>query len=142
MMIRSMAPQVVAVDEIGTSEDIAALSYALTSGCSLLATIHGETLSQVRQKKKSFRLYLKTRCLSDIYFWTICFIRANVWLFMIRRERRYGNKIFRNDFCPVGKFWNRYFLSDSIWQTAYIICRTVKEHFLFYREKWNTGTRR
>ena len=26
--------------------------------------------------------------------------------------------------------------------TAYIICRTVKEHFLFYREKWNTGTRR
>ena len=52
MMIRSMAPQVVAVDEIGTSEDIAALSYALTSGCSLLATIHGETLSQVRQKKE------------------------------------------------------------------------------------------
>ena len=44
--------QVVAVDEIGTSEDIAALSYALTSGCSLLATIHGETLSQVRQKKE------------------------------------------------------------------------------------------
>ena len=52
MMIRSMAPKVVAVDEIGTSEDIAALSYALTSGCSLLATIHGETLSQVRQKKE------------------------------------------------------------------------------------------
>ena len=52
MMIRSMAPQVVAVDEIGTSEDIAALSFALTSGCSLLATIHGETLSQVRQKKE------------------------------------------------------------------------------------------
>lgn len=52
MAVRSMAPQVIAVDEIGTSGDVDALQYALTSGCSLLATIHGESLEKVKQKKE------------------------------------------------------------------------------------------
>jgi len=62
MMIRSMAPQVVAVDEIGTSEDIAALSYALTSGCSLFSNHSWRNAFRRSGRKKSFRLYLKTGC--------------------------------------------------------------------------------
>lgn len=50
MVIRSMAPEVVAVDEVGTAEDLEAMKYALTSGCALLATIHGESQKQMKQK--------------------------------------------------------------------------------------------
>jgi stage III sporulation protein AA len=50
MVIRSMAPEVVAVDEVGGSEDCEAMRYALTSGCSLLATAHGESLEHMREK--------------------------------------------------------------------------------------------
>lgn len=50
MVIRSMAPEVVAVDEVGTGEDLEAMKYALTSGCALLATIHGDSLDQMKQK--------------------------------------------------------------------------------------------
>ena len=50
MMIRSMAPQIIAVDEIGTVEDIHAVEYAMRCGCKILATIHAETLEELRRK--------------------------------------------------------------------------------------------
>ena len=40
MLIRSMAPRVIAVDEIGTSEDIHAIEYAMQCGCRLIASVH------------------------------------------------------------------------------------------------------
>lgn len=48
MVLRSMAPQVIAVDELGGSEDYEAIRQAFYLGCKLLATVHGteyETLS-------------------------------------------------------------------------------------------------
>jgi len=50
MAIRSMAPQVMAVDELGTAEDIKALFAVIRSGCSILATIHGESAKDVAGK--------------------------------------------------------------------------------------------
>lgn len=50
MVLRSMGPEVIAVDEIGTKEDYHAMKQALVSGCALLATMHGEDLSTVREK--------------------------------------------------------------------------------------------
>ena len=41
MLIRSMGPQVVAVDEIGTAADAAALETALQSGIHIITTAHG-----------------------------------------------------------------------------------------------------
>jgi stage III sporulation protein AA len=41
LMIRSMAPQVLAVDEIGHSQDLEALHHALACGIVVFATIHG-----------------------------------------------------------------------------------------------------
>ena len=50
MAIRSMAPQVVAVDELGTTEDIKSLFAVIRSGCSVLATIHGEDIRSLNEK--------------------------------------------------------------------------------------------
>lgn len=50
MLIRSMAPDVVAVDEIGLREDITALQYAMGCGCSMIGTIHGTDLEELKGK--------------------------------------------------------------------------------------------
>ena len=50
MLIRSMSPEVVAVDEIGTAEDLHALEAVLNCGCRVLATVHGNSMEDVRQK--------------------------------------------------------------------------------------------
>ena len=50
MLIRSMSPQVVAVDEIGTAADIRALESVLNCGCKVLATVHGNNIDDVRKK--------------------------------------------------------------------------------------------
>ena len=47
MMIRSMGPQAVAADEIGSEADIAALEEALQSGVAILTTAHGNGLQDV-----------------------------------------------------------------------------------------------
>lgn len=50
MLIRSMSPTVIAVDEIGTAEDIHAVEYAMRCGCKILATVHAADLEEVRKK--------------------------------------------------------------------------------------------
>lgn len=50
MLIRSMAPQVVAVDEIGSIQDLEAIRYGKNCGCQLLATVHGHSLEDIRKK--------------------------------------------------------------------------------------------
>lgn len=47
MMIRSMSPEVVAVDEIGSPDDAAALTEALHAGVRVLATAHASGLEDV-----------------------------------------------------------------------------------------------
>lgn len=66
MLIRSMAPDVIAVDEIGSKEDVEALFFCAYRGCSILATAHGknkESLSKnpyMREiiNKKMFQRYV------------------------------------------------------------------------------------
>lgn len=50
MMIRSMAPAVVAVDEIGAKEDLEALREVMKCGCKILATVHGASVEDIRSK--------------------------------------------------------------------------------------------
>ncbi|MCM1536471.1 MAG: stage III sporulation protein AA [Clostridium sp.] len=44
MLLRSMAPQVIAVDELGGEEDMRALHVAASCGSKMLATVHGENM--------------------------------------------------------------------------------------------------
>ncbi len=50
MLIRSMTPQILAVDEIGSREDIQALHYAVGCGCRLLATVHAASYEELETK--------------------------------------------------------------------------------------------
>ncbi len=50
MMIRTMSPQVIAVDEIGGRDDLEALQYVMNCGCKVVATVHGQSLEDIRRK--------------------------------------------------------------------------------------------
>ncbi len=50
MLIRSMGPEVIAVDEIGTAEDVHAVDYAMHCGCKMIATVHAKTLDELKNK--------------------------------------------------------------------------------------------
>ena len=50
LLIRSMAPGVVAVDELGSPEDARAVEKVLRCGCKILATIHAENMEELKQK--------------------------------------------------------------------------------------------
>ena len=50
MLLRAMAPEVIAVDEIGNERDRDALEAAFHCGCKLLATAHGRSLSDIKHR--------------------------------------------------------------------------------------------
>lgn len=50
MLIRSMSPEVIAVDEIGQREDLDAIEYVLNCGCRLVATVHGSCIDDIKLK--------------------------------------------------------------------------------------------
>lgn len=60
MLIRSMSPAVIAVDELGGEEDFQAVKSVIHCGCKLIATVHGNSLEDILQQPL-FRKLLKER---------------------------------------------------------------------------------
>ncbi|MCI5623273.1 MULTISPECIES: stage III sporulation protein AA [Anaerostipes] len=66
MLIRSMAPEVIAVDEVGSKEDVEALIFCAFRGCTMLATAHGKSRESLLRNpymkeisdKKMFQRYV------------------------------------------------------------------------------------
>lgn len=50
MLIRSMTPQIIATDEIGTNNDMFALMEALKAGVKVIATAHGSTYEEISKR--------------------------------------------------------------------------------------------
>ncbi|NLK44913.1 MAG: stage III sporulation protein AA [Tissierellia bacterium] len=50
MAIRSLSPDIIAVDEIGGKRDVDAIHEALRAGIKLIATIHGSSIHEIREK--------------------------------------------------------------------------------------------
>lgn len=50
MLLRSMSPQVIAVDELGLAEDFAAVADCARCGISVIGTIHAGTVDEVMQR--------------------------------------------------------------------------------------------
>lgn len=56
MLIRSMSPAVVAVDELGKEEDFKAVESVIHCGCKLIATAHGNSLEDVLNQPFFYKL--------------------------------------------------------------------------------------
>ena len=50
MLLRTMSPQVIAVDELGTEKDFMAVEQATYSGCKILGTVHAGRISELQEK--------------------------------------------------------------------------------------------
>lgn len=58
MVIRSMSPEVIVTDEIGSEKDINVLEYASISGVKIITSAHGYCIDELK-KKQSFKKLLK-----------------------------------------------------------------------------------
>lgn len=61
MLVRTMSPQVIAVDEVGTEEDFRAMEYAMNCGCRMLATAHAGSLTELCGRPVFQRWYEERR---------------------------------------------------------------------------------
>lgn len=50
MMIRSMSPEIIIVDEIGSSQDVHALLEAIHAGVTIFCTIHGQSITDLKRR--------------------------------------------------------------------------------------------
>jgi len=60
LLLRSMAPQILAVDELGGEEDMHALHMAASCGSKLLATFHGEGVADIVRRFGACEVDLRT----------------------------------------------------------------------------------
>ena len=60
MLLRSMAPKVIAADEIGSAEDERAIKEAVISGVRLICTAHAESVKDIEKKpyRKAFERFI------------------------------------------------------------------------------------
>lgn len=50
MLVRSMSPEIIAVDEIGSNKDAGAVNYVMNCGIRVIATVHGTDMEEIRNK--------------------------------------------------------------------------------------------
>lgn len=67
MLIRSMAPEVIACDEIGSKEDVQAITEALTAGVKGIFTMHGKNMADVKNNSDINKL-VENRQIEKIIF--------------------------------------------------------------------------
>ena len=52
MLLRSMSPNVIVTDEIGSIEEIKSLYTALNGGVNLITTVHGNSIEDIKERKE------------------------------------------------------------------------------------------
>ena len=57
LLIRSMSPDVVVTDEIGSRQDVAAIQEALNAGVRVITTVHGNNLREVKARPSLHGLF-------------------------------------------------------------------------------------
>ena len=84
MKIRTMAPEIVAVDEIGREEDIKCINYGISCGTGFLCTAHGKELSDF-----SFRSGIDMKSLKRIF--------KNIMILQKDEEKYVKYQVYRGD---------------------------------------------
>lgn len=110
LLLRSMSPQVIAVDELGSAEDIENLRIAASCGSRILATMHGEDLQDVRNKcglEKAF---------ADNLFQLILILGKENGRCVIKKiydKEEIQGATHRREFDNSGMFWARGVVSGT-----------------------------
>lgn len=76
MLLRSMSPTVIAVDELGKEEDFRAVESVIHCGCRLLATAHGNCLEELWEQP--FFQRLRRMRVFERYIFLACYERAGI----------------------------------------------------------------
>ena len=87
MLLRAMAPKVIAVDELGNEEEIKLIQQMTGNGCGIIATIHGNSMEELRKKK-----ILKEVWEQEIFENIICLSR-NQNLFQLKLYQGVSGKL-------------------------------------------------
>ncbi len=88
MLLRAMSPKVIAIDELGSEEELEAVRVAASCGSKVVATMHGDSMEDLRRRK---------------------------WMDVILRERLFETVIFlkkENGKCMVKNIFE---VSDGDW---------------------------
>ena len=56
ILVRTMSPEIIACDEIGSKEDVEAIHYALYSGVKGIFTMHGKNVEDIKNNKQIYEL--------------------------------------------------------------------------------------
>lgn len=67
MLVRTMAPEIIACDEIGSKEDVEAIHYALYSGVKGIFTMHGRNVEDIKNNKQIYEL-IENREIQKVVF--------------------------------------------------------------------------
>ena len=89
MLLRSMSPKVIAVDEIGSRQDMEALHTVSGCGCKILATMHGTGIEEVRKKSGMDEV-----------------LRENLFERFVILGRKNG-RFCIEEICEGGKLWSK-----------------------------------
>jgi len=69
MLIRTMAPEIIACDEIGSKEDVEAIHYALYSGVKGIFTMHGKNIEDIKNNKQIYELIENREIQKVVFLW-------------------------------------------------------------------------
>lgn len=67
MLIRSMAPEIIACDEIGSKEDVQAIKEAITAGVKGIFTMHGKSIEDIKNNSQINHL-IETNQIEKVIF--------------------------------------------------------------------------
>lgn len=67
MLIRTMSPEIIACDEIGSKEDVEAIHYALFSGVKGIFTMHGKNIEDIKNNRQIYNL-IENREIQKVVF--------------------------------------------------------------------------
>ena len=67
MLVRTMAPEIIACDEIGSSDDVEAIHYALYSGVKGIFTMHGKNIEDIKNNRLIYEL-IENREIQKVVF--------------------------------------------------------------------------
>ena len=67
MLVRTMSPEIIACDEIGSKEDVEAIHYALYSDVKGIFTMHGKNIEDIKNNRQIYEL-IENREIQKVVF--------------------------------------------------------------------------